>query len=90
MRLTGCGHPERAESVHRAGQSELGGAETLHEVTTPAAARFVGLPEHRIDRREPAGNGLGCDLAASQYPVPVQQHLGAENSPSGVISRAAR
>ena len=85
------GLADRAQPVERARLGELGSAQAIDEVATPDPPGFLHGPEHRIDRREPAGDRLGGDRLAGQDPVPFEQREGegVEALRPGRGSRAA-
>ena len=65
--------PRIAQQIDRAGLRELRRAEAGHEIAAPDAAGFFEPAQHRIQRREPAGQLLDRRHIARHHAVPRQQ-----------------
>ena len=67
------GLAERPQPLDRAGEGELGRAETVDEVAAPDPAGLLQGAEHGIDRREPAVDALAGHAVAGHDPLAIEQ-----------------
>ena len=71
---------ELAEPFDRAGERELGAAEPLDEVATPAGADRLERAQLAVDGAVAAGDALAAHTVAHDDALPLEQELGERPS----------